>query len=73
MTNKLQAAGTGSLSILSEVLQEISARGRHLCPMFSGFCFNLFGGFTSLASINPSCVGQGMQEHCSSGVFTAAV
>lgn len=39
-TKKLQGAGMMSLSILSEVIQEISVRGRHLCPLFSGFCFN---------------------------------
>lgn len=37
------------------------------------FLLQLCGGFTSFANTDPSCVGQVIQEHCSFGMFTAAV
>lgn len=43
-----------------------------MSPVFWSL-LQLGGGFTSFANIDPSCVGQVIRKHCSSGVFTAAV
>lgn len=60
MTSGLKEAGMGSLSSLPEVVQETVLQSvPQLC--------------TSSANADPSCVGWVIQEHCSSGAFTATV